>query len=65
MLLLLNYGLLYLDFNNACCKGYSSRLITYIACMIVIYQGLHETKYSMELLHMVACMKRIWKDDLK
>ena len=64
-LLLLNYGLLYLDFNDACCKGYSGRLEKCIACMAVIYQGSHQIKYSMELIHMVACMKRIWKDDLK
>ncbi len=64
-LLLLNYGLLYLDFNNAYRKGYSSWLEKCIVCMAVIYQGSHQTKYSMELIHMVACMKRIWKDDLK
>lgn len=64
-LLLLNYGLLYLDFNDACCKGYSGRVEKCIACLAVIYQGSHQTKYSMKLIHMVACMKRIWKDDLK
>ncbi len=36
-LLLLNYGLLYLDFNDACRKGYSGRLEKCIACMAVIY----------------------------
>ena len=64
-LLLLNYGLLYLDFNDACRKGYSGRVEKCIACLAVIYQGSHQTKYSMKLIHMVACMKRIWKDDLK
>ncbi|WP_375449214.1 hypothetical protein [uncultured Nostoc sp.] len=38
-LLLLNYGLLYLDFNNICRKSYSGRLEKCIACMVVIYQG--------------------------
>ncbi len=64
-LLLLNYDLLYLDFNDACRKSYSSWLEKCIACMAVIYQGSHQTNYSMELIHMVVCMKRIWNDDLK
>ncbi len=58
-LLLLNYGLLYLDFHNACRKDYSGRLEKCIAYMAMIYQGSHQTNYSMELIHMVVCMKRI------
>ncbi len=64
-LLLLNYGLLYLDFNDACRKGNSDRVEKCIACLAVIYQVSHQYRYSIELIHMVACMKRIWKDDLK
>ena len=64
-LLLLNYGLLYLNFNDAWCKGYSGQLEKCIACMAVIYQGSHQIKYSIELIYMVAYIKRIWKDNLK
>ncbi len=65
VLLLLNYSLLYLDFNNACRKDYSSRVEKCVVYLVVIYQGSYQSRYSMELIHMVAYMKRIWKDDLK
>lgn len=64
-LLLLNYGLLYLNFNNAYRKSYNGRVEKCITCLTVIYQGSHQTKYSIELIYIVACMKQIWKNDLK
>ncbi len=57
VLLLLNYGLLYLDFNDICRKGYNGRVEKYIAYLAMIYQGSHQTRYSMEYIHMVTCMK--------
>lgn len=37
-LLLLSFGLLYLDFVDACRKGYSGRVEKCIACLAIIYQ---------------------------
>ena len=64
-LLLLSYGLLYLDFVDAYQKGYSGRVEKCIACLAVIYQDSSYKNYSAELLHMVACLKKLWKRDLK
>ena len=64
-LLLLSCGLLYLDFVDACRKGYSGRVEKCIACLAVIYQDSNSKNYSAKLLHMVACLKKPWKKDLR
>ena len=64
-MLLLNYGLLYLDFNDACRKDYSGLVEKCIAYLAMIYQVFYQTKYIMELVYMVVYMKQIWKNNLK
>lgn len=64
-LLLLSSGLLYLDFVDACRKGYSGRVEKCIACLAIIYQDSNAKNYSTELLHLVACLKKLWKQDLR
>lgn len=63
VLWLLNYSLLYLDFNDICHKDYSSRVEKCIVHLVLIYQDFHQTRYSMKLIHIVAYMKWILKND--
>ncbi len=36
-----------------------------ISCLAVIYQSSNNIKYATEMMHMVACFKKLWKADLK
>lgn len=62
---LLNLGLLYLDFVNACRNGYSGRVEKCIQCFAGIFQGSRAKNYAGELLHLAACLKKVWKPDFK
>lgn len=62
---MLSYGLLYLDFAEARQNRYSDRVEKRIACFAIIYQGTHHSNYSTEMLHMVACLEKLWKKDVK
>lgn len=58
-LLFLNYGLLYVDFNDTYHKNYNNQVEKCIVCLAMIYQGFYQTSYSMELIYILPCMKRI------
>lgn len=62
----LNLGLLYLDFVDACRGGYSGRVEKCIQSIAVIFQGTSSSKnYAGECLHLVACLKKLWKPEFK
>ena len=62
---LLNLGLLYLDFVNACRNGYSGRVEKCIQLFATVFQGSAAINYAGECLHLVACLKRVWKPELR
>ena len=62
---LLNLGLLYLDFVDACRNGYSGRIEKYIQLFAMVFQGSAATNYAGECLHLVACLKRVWKPEFR
>lgn len=64
-ILLVNLGLLYLDFVDACRGGYSGRVEKCIQCFAVIFQGSSAKNYAGECLHLVACLKKIWKPEFR
>lgn len=61
MLLLLNYSLLYLDFNNACCKDYNGRVEKCIVYLAIIYQGF----YQIEIWYKIDIYNNMYKTDLE
>ncbi|MCJ1349512.1 hypothetical protein MMC31_007753, partial [Peltigera leucophlebia] len=63
-LIVLNLGLLYLDFIDACRGGFSARVEKCIQCFAVVFQGSAAKNYARETMHMVACLKKIWKPEL-
>ena len=62
---LLNIGLLYLDFVDACCNGYSKHVEKCIQLFAIVFQGSAATNYVVECLHIVACLKKVWKPEFK
>ena len=59
-LLLVSYGLLYLDFDDACHKGYSGQIEQCFQVLAILIQGIRKSNYAGELIHLVACLKKIW-----
>lgn len=59
ILLLLNYSLLHVNFNDLCRKNYNGQVKKCIVYLVMIYQGFYQIRYSMELIYIVAYMKRI------
>lgn len=57
--LLLNNGLLYVDFNDICRKDYKNQVEKCILCLAMIYQSFYPISYSMKLIHILPYMKRI------
>ena len=64
-LILLNTGLLYLDFADACRGGYSARVEKCIQCFAVLFQGSYAKNYAGEMLHLAACLKKLWNPEFK
>ncbi|MCJ1343041.1 hypothetical protein MMC31_001230 [Peltigera leucophlebia] len=64
-LLITSLSLLYIDFAEACCTGHSGRIEQCIRCFAVIFQTTRSTKYAREMMHIVACFKRLWKKEMK
>ena len=62
---LLNLGLLYLDFVDACRSGYSGRVEKCIQLFAIVFQGSAATNYAGECMHIVACLKRVWKPEFR
>lgn len=60
-LLLVNLGLLYLDFIDACRGDYNGRVEKCIQCFAIVFQGSKQVLYAGECLHIVACLKKVWK----
>lgn len=58
-LLLFSYDLLYLDFVDACQKGYFGYVEKCISCFTMIYQSPNNTRYGTKLIHMVAYYKKM------
>ena len=59
-LLLLSYGFLYLDFDDACHKGYSSQIEQCLQVLAILIQDTKTSNYAGELIHLIACLKKIW-----
>ena len=64
-LILLNLGLLYLDFADTCRGGYSARIEKCIGCFTVVFQGSSAKNYGGEMMRLVACLKKLWKPKFK
>ena len=58
-------GLLYYEFADACCTGYSGTIEPCIGCFTIIFQAIKSTKYIREIIYMVACFKKLWKKEMK
>ncbi len=58
-LLITSFGLLYLDFADACRTGHSGQIKQCIGYFAVIFQTTRSTKYAREMMHMIACFKRL------
>ena len=65
VLLLLSYGLLYFDLVDKYRKSYSGHVEKCILYLAVIYQSSNNTKYTIEMMHIVAYFKKLWKANLK
>lgn len=64
-LLITNLGLLYMDFVDVCRTGHSRQIEQCIRYFAIIFQTTKSTKYVCEMMHMVACFKRLWKKEMK
>ena len=64
-LILLNIGLLYLDFADACREEYSARIEKCIRCFAVVFLGSYAKNYAGEMLHLTACLKKLWNPEFK
>ena len=64
-LIMLNTGLLYLDFADACREGYSARVKKCIKCFAVLFQDSYAKNYAGEILHLTACLRKLWKPEFK
>lgn len=64
-LIIISCGLLYLDFRDACRKGYSGRIEKCIEMFAILFQGTNFKNYAAEMIHLIACLKHIWKDDFR
>ena len=58
-LILLNIGLLYLNFANACQDEYSAQVEKYIKYFAIMFQGSTAKNYAGKMLHLVACLKKL------
>lgn len=64
-LIIVSCRLLYLNFWEACCKGYSGRIEKCIECFAMLFQGTSYKNYASEMIPLVACLKHLWKKDFK
>ncbi len=64
-LIVLNLGLLYLDFVDAYCDGFNARVEKCVQCFAIIFQDLALKNYAGETMHTVACLKKIWKSKFR
>lgn len=60
-LLFASCGLLYLDFADACGGGYSGRVEKCLEIFTIMLQGTKFTNYAGECIHLVACLRQLWK----
>ena len=54
-LLLINCGILYLNFINACQNGYGGYMEKCIQLFAIMLQGIKFRNYASKILHMIAC----------
>ena len=59
------FGLLYLDFIDACRGGYRARVEKCIECFALLFQGSIAKNHAAETMHLVACLKKTWKPEFK
>lgn len=64
-LLLLLYNLLYLDFDDACHKNYSNQIEQSLLVLIILIQDTRKSNYVGELIHLIACLNKIWGPKIK
>lgn len=55
-----------MDFANACCRtGHSRQIPEYIKYFKIIFQIIKSTKYARKMMHIVACLKKLQKKQIK
>lgn len=64
-LVIVSCGLLYLNFWDACRKEYSGRIEKCIECFAVLFQDTSYITYGSKIIHLVACLKHLWKEDFR
>jgi hypothetical protein len=64
-LLFLQCALVYQDFHEACRDGFSGRVEKCIELFALMFQGTKFRHYAADCLHLVACLKHIWKPEFK
>lgn len=53
------------DYEDAVKCGDPGRLELIIRHWNILYQGTTKTNYSMELLHLVSCLEKLWKEPMR
>lgn len=64
-LIILNLGLLYLDFIDTYHSGFNTRVEKYIQCFAVIFQDLIVKNYTGKTMYIVAYLKKILQPEFK
>lgn len=62
-LIIISCRLLYLDFQDACRKGYSRHIEKCIEMFAILFQRTNFKNYAAKIIHLIACLKHIWKDN--
>ena len=63
-LLFLQHGLMYRDFCNAMRFGDSGRVIHCLVYFALWFQGSGLSNYAWEIMHMVACVRHAWSEEM-
>jgi hypothetical protein len=64
-LLLLQHGLVLRNFVLAMRQGDSGRVQTSLSYFTVWFQATKKHNYASETIHLTACLKRLWSDEMK
>lgn len=64
-LISISYGLLYLDFRNACRKGYIGRIEKCIKLFAILFQSSNYKNYATKTIHFIVYFKYIWKNNFR
>jgi hypothetical protein len=64
-ILFLNSAMIYLDFLEACCYGFSGRAEKCVRFRAVMFAGSKFTIYAAQCMHLVTCLTHIWMHEFK